>query len=360
MDSTGHKYLFLFGVVLVIGALVAIGMYSQKQAPPKPMLEGAGSSFVEPLIAQWSHIYQGKEDGCRLDYHSGGSGHGIELIVKKKVTFACTDGPLSDEQMKEAHAAGDDFLHIPLVLGAVVPVYNLPEVSEPLRFTGPVLADIYLGTIKKWNDKPIRDLQNSRIADQLPTKDIAVVHRSDGSGTTYIWTEYLGKVSDKWNDPKRIGLDITWPKGEAEPGNSGVAKRVKNTPYSIGYVELSYAFRKDLAYGLVENRAGRPIRASVDSIKATAANGLAKMPDDMRYSLTDPPKEGNDSYPICGTTWAIVRSHQSGAMGRQLLDFLYWAIEDGQAEAEALLYVPLPDSLREQARKQIAKIKVTN
>jgi phosphate ABC transporter phosphate-binding protein len=230
--DTAPRYLFLVVLVLVVGAIIAIALYApHQQAPPKPVLHGAGSTFVDPLMIRWSHEYESKEDGCKLDYAAVGSGGGIKQLMKKNAAFACTDGPLTDEQMQKGREAGSEFVHVPLVMGAVVPAYNLPEAAQPLRFTGRVLADIYLGAIKKWNDPRIKSL-NARVADRLPDRDIVVVHRADGSGTTYIWTDYLSKVSAEWKKAGGTGVEVTWPTGVAEEGNEGVAEHVKRTPGS--------------------------------------------------------------------------------------------------------------------------------
>jgi phosphate transport system substrate-binding protein len=353
--ETTPRYVFLGILVLILGGLAAITIYTRPGPAPKPPLQGSGSTFVYPLMVQWASVYGKKEGGYRVEYTATGSGSGIKQILADKVDFACTDGPLTDAEVAQAREAGGEVIHVPLVLGAVVPAYNLSEVSEPLRFSGPILADVYMGKVKKWNEQSIKSL-NPRVADQLPDKDIVVVHRSDGSGTTYIWTDYLSKVSEEWKKKVGVGVDVTWPTGAADAGNEGVSERVKKTPGSIGYIELTYAFRKDLAFGLVQNREGEFVRAGVESVKSAAAKGLTSLPDDLRYSLTDAPGKG--SYPICGTTWAVARLKQSRGKGRELLDFLYWATGEGQDQAEMLLYVPLPEALRERSRKQVARIKV--
>jgi phosphate transport system substrate-binding protein len=221
MDTT-PKYIFLSVVVVVIGLLAAIAIYTRPGPAPEPPLQGAGSTFVYPLIVHWKNRYEKTEGGCKIDYEPGGSSDGIEQIIAGKVQFACTDAPLTDEQMVKTREAGGEVVHVPLVLGAVVPVYNLPGLFEPLRFTGPVLADIYLGNIKRWNEAPIKAI-NRGIAEQLPDKEIVVVRRLDGSGTTYIWTDYLSKVSDEWKKKAGFGVEVKWPAGVAEPGNEGVS-----------------------------------------------------------------------------------------------------------------------------------------
>jgi len=317
-------------------------------------LHGQGSTFVSPLMRQWGPAYEKSDQGCKIQYEGTGSGGGIKAIIANKVDFACSDAPLTDEQLAKARDSGDALLHIPLVLGAVVPVYNLDGIANPLHFTGAVLADIYLGKIKKWNDKALQDL-NPGVS--LPDKDIVVVHRLDPSGTTYVWVDYLAKVSPEWKEKVGVATEVPWPTGIEDAGNDGVGKLVQKTYASIGYVELSYAHRLDLPFGLVQNREKVFVKGGIKSVKAAATNGLGAVPDDLRFSLTDPPGKG--SYPICGTTWALVRVHQHGDKGRQLVNFLYWATNEGQEEADVLLYLRLPDSLLDRARKQINSIQIS-
>jgi phosphate transport system substrate-binding protein len=351
--ETAPRYVFLGFVVLVGGALVAIVLHQRNMTPPEPPIQGAGSTFVYPLMVQWSSQYEHTESGCRIGYRSLGSGTGIKYFMDKKVDFACSDAPMTDEQLAKIRQAGSEAVHIPLVLGAVVPVYNLPGVKAPLQFTGAVLADIYLGKIKKWNDKALSDLNT---AVELPDKAIVVVHRADGSGTTYIWTDYLSKVSAAWKKTVGVGAEVKWPVGHGEPGNEGVAEKVQKTSGSIGYVELTYAYRLDLAYGLVQNRAKEFVKANLASVTKAAESGLVEIPDDLRYSLTD--AAGKDSYPIVGTTWAIVRTRQPREKGHKLVDFLGWAVGKGQDQVQGLLYARLPEALVARAEKKIEDIKI--
>ena len=331
--------------------LLAAGCGGHKEEPVQ--LSGKGSTFVYPLMVQWAAAYAKTENGCRIDYQPSGSGAGIKAVLDRTVDFACTDAPLTDEQIARARAAGGDVVHVPLVLGALVAAYNLPGVEEPLRFSGPVLADIYLGKVKKWNDKALQDL-NPNV--KLPDRDIGVVRRRDGSGTTYIWADYLAKVSPEWKKKVGVGTDLDWPVGAAETGNEGVADYVKKTPGSLGYVELSYALRKDLQAGLVQNRDKQFVKAKLDAVAAAATNALKDIPEDLRYSLTDAP--GKDSYPICGTTWAVVYTRQRGDRGEQLTHFLFWALGDGQEQAGLLFYLRLPAPLGQRALAQLAMVKV--
>jgi phosphate ABC transporter phosphate-binding protein len=351
--ETAPKYAFLGLVVLVIGGIVALQPRHTDTTLPEPGLKGAGSTFVDPLMVQWSSHYEKSESGCRIGYRSFGSGTGIKFFMDKKVDFACSDAPMTDEQLAKVRAEGRDVAHIPLVLGAVVPVYNLASVKTPLRFTGGVLADIFQGKITKWNDSALRGL-NPEL--DLPDQDIVVVHRSDGSGTTYIWVDYLSKSSASWKEAVGIGTEVKWPIGNAEAGNDGVAARVQKTPGSIGYVELTYAYRLDLAYGLVRNREMEFIKATLPAVTKAAENSLSVIPDDLRYSFTDAP--GTGSYPITGMTWALVNLRQPAQKGRQLVDFLNWATGHGQEQAEALLYARLPEVLIVKARKTIDQIQV--
>lgn len=314
---------------------------------------GSGSSFVYPLMVQWASEFEKREDGCKINYRSLGSGAGIKQITEKKVDFACTDAPMTDEEIAKARDVGGELVHIPLVMGAVVAAYNLPGATEPLRFSGAVLADIYLGKITKWNDQALQKL-NPGV--QLPDRPILVVHRRDDSGTTYIWTDFLSKVSPEWQKKVGTGHDITWPTGQAEVGNGGVAEYVKNTAGSLGYVELAYAHRKDIAFGVVQNREGEFVKPSLQSTVITASNVQQIIQDDLRYSMTNAP--GKESYPICGTTWAVVYVHQPAGKGRELVAFLQWVLGEGQDRCEALFYARLPEPLVARAKLKLDNIKL--
>jgi phosphate transport system substrate-binding protein len=260
---------------------------------------------------------------------------------------------MTDEELAKARGIGGEVLHIPLVMGAVVPVYNLPDVKETLRFTGPVLGEIFLGNIKRWDDPKIQKLQEAHV--KLPPKDIVVVHRRDESGTTYIWTDYLSKVSPQWKEKVGKGHDIKWPTGEAEVGNDRLAEAVKNQPFAIGYVELVYAHRKEIAFGSVQNREGEWVKASLQTTTTTANNSMGKLPEDLRFSITD--ALGAGSYPICGTTWAIVYANQPAGQGRDLAKFLAWVLDEGQARCEDLFYARLPEALATKAKQKVQQIQ---
>ena len=351
--DTGPKYVFLGLVVVVIGALAAITLHQRRNGPPEPPLNGSGSTFVYPLMVLWSSQYEMTESGCRLDYRPTGSGTGIRKFLENRIDFACSDAPLTDEQLAQLRSGGRAALHIPLVLGAVVPAYNLPMLKAPLRFTGTILASIYLGKITKWNDAALRELNPEA---ELPALDIVTTHRADSSGTTFIWTDYLAKVSPEWKQAVGTGTDVKWPVGVAAEGNEGVAAKVQKTLGCIGYMELTHAYRLDLAYGLVQNREKEFVKASLPAVSKAADNALTDIPEDLRYSLTD--AGGKGSYPIAGTTWAIVQLRQPGTKGRQLVGFLSWAVEVGQESVQTLFYARLPESLVEQAKKKINEIQL--
>jgi len=318
----------------------------------KPRLNAAGSTFVFPMMSKWSSEYD-KAKSVEVNYQSIGSGGGIQQMTEKTADFGCTDGPMTEKQLSLAKEKGGDVFHIPLCMGAVVPAYNLDEVKEPLIFSGPVLADIYLAKIKKWNDKAIQDL-NPGV--KLPDKEIGVVYRSEGSGTTYVWVDYLAKVSPEWKEKVGVSTSVKWPIGEGAKGNEGVAGRVKSNPGSIGYIELTYALSNNIAFGHVKNKEGVPIKAELKSIQAAADNSLKNIPDDLRYSITD--ADGKDSYPISGTVWAVIYVNQPSDNGKHVVDFLRWITHDGQELTGPLNYVRLPKGLVERLEKKLDQVKI--
>lgn len=319
-------------------------------------LNAGGSTFVYPMMSKWADQYKNLK-GIEVNYQSIGSGGGIQQMTAKTFDFGCTDGPMNEEQLKKCRDTGVEPLHIPLVMGAVVPAYNLDEVNEPLRFTGPVLADIYLGKVKKWNDPAIKEL-NPTAANQLPDKEIVVVHRSDGSGTTYIWVDYLAKVSREWSKEVGVATSVNWKTGIGQKGNEGVAGQVRRSPGSIGYIELTYALQNKMKYGRVKNKDGEFVEANLQSVTAAAGNSLANIPDDLRYSITDAPGKG--SYPISGTVWAVVYEKLPSVNAQAVIDFLRWVTHEGQQFAEALDYSRLPPGLVERVEKQLGRIKASN
>jgi phosphate ABC transporter phosphate-binding protein len=316
------------------------------------ILNGGGSTFVNPLMQHWAGIYE-QGHGVRVHYQAVGSGRGADGVLSRVYQFGASDAPLTDGRLAPVRQAGDDILHIPLVLGAVVPAYNLPGVRGPVRFTGPILADIFLGKIVNWSDPALR-IANPGL--ELPNVGITVVHRADASGTTFIWTEYLGKVSGEWK--ARVGADtiVKWPVGEEGKGNNGVANVVSRTVGALGYLELTYALENNLQFGQVKNRDGKFVTPSLESVTA-AAGALTTLPADLRYSLTDGP--GDDTYPIVGTAYALVHVDQTGnPSGRDLVAFLRWATHEGQAYVKDLRYAPLPPEFVQRIDQSLATVRL--
>jgi phosphate transport system substrate-binding protein len=312
-------------------------------------LQGAGATFPNPLYQKWFSEYNKITPNAKFDYQSIGSGGGIKQISAKTVDFSGSDAPMKDDELK---AAPGDLLHIPTVLGADVVTYNLPGVQADLKFTPEAIAGVFLGKITKWNDPAIASI-NPDVT--LPATDITVVHRSDGSGTTFVWTDYLSKVSPEWKDKVGAGVSVNWPVGVGAKGNEGVTGQVKSTPNSLGYVELIYAEQNKLPYATVKNSSGEFIKPSLDSITAAAAGAAGQMPDDLRMSITNAP--GRDAYPISSFTYFLVYKNQDDeAKGKALVNFLWWAIHDGEQMAKALLYAPLPTEVVTMAEAKIKSI----
>lgn len=333
----------------VVAAGVAIlTLLAATPAGAQMLVNGAGATFPYPLYSKWFEEYIKVDAGVRFNYQSIGSGGGIRQISERTVDFGATDGPMTDEQLKKAPA---ELLHIPTVLGAVVPTYNLPG-NLKLRFSGEVLADIFLGKITRWNDDRIKTLNPG---EALPDRPIVVVHRSDGSGTTFIWVDYLCKVSKEWEQRVGRGTSVSWPVGLGGKGNEGVAGQVKAAPGALGYVELAYAITNKLPAGAVKNQAGKFIEASIESTTAAAAGTASAMPADFRVSLTN--AAGDAAYPIASFTWLLVyRDQLDEAKGRALVRFLWWAVHDGQKYPPALLYAPLPAAVVKQIEGRIRQI----
>jgi len=310
-------------------------------------INGAGATFPNPIYSKWFAEYNKLRPDVRINYQSIGSGGGIRQLTNQTVFFGATDGPMTDEQLK---AAPGPIVHLPTVLGGVVPAYSVPGVSAELRFSGPLLADIFLGKVKKWNDPAVaRDNAGTK----LPATDIVVVHRSDGSGTTYIWVDYLSKVSPEWKDKVGLATSVNWPVGVGGKGNEGVAGLVKQTPGSIGYVELVYATQNDIAYGSVKNAAGQYVKASLPSVTAAAA--AAEMPADFRVSITNAPGEG--AYPLSSFTWILLYEHPADKeRTRIMVEFMKWALTDGQKYAPELGYAPLPEKVVGRELEALKKI----
>lgn len=316
-------------------------------------LTGAGATFPYPIYSKWFSDYA-RTTGVRINYQSIGSGGGIRQLSEGTVDFGATDGPMSDEELSRAKEG--EILHIPTVIGAVVLAYNLESVTQPLQLTGDVVADIFLGRITRWDDSRIAAL-NPDVA--LPSEDVIVVHRSDGSGTTYVFTDYLAKVSQAWASTPGRGKEVQWPIGLGAKGNEGVAGQVKQTPGSIGYVELAYATQNQLQFAAIRNRAGQYVMPSIESISAAASGAMGTVgPDtDFRVSLAD--AEGAASYPISSFTWIIIYRDQPDAeKGQKLVDFLRWAITDGQQAAAALDYAPLPDDVVQAIDARLGTVRI--
>jgi phosphate transport system substrate-binding protein len=315
-------------------------------------INGAGATFPNPIYQKWFSEYNKLHPNVEINYQSIGSGGGIQQVIKQTVFFGATDGPMTNEQLQSAPGK---IMHFPTVLGAVVPVYNLPNVTAELKFSGPVLADIFLGKITKWNDPSIAKL-NAGVT--LPATDITVTHRADGSGTTYIWVDYLAKVSPEWKSKVGVANSVNWPTGVGGRGNEGVASTVKQTPGAIGYVELIYALQNKIAYGSVLNAAGESVKASVPAVTAAAAEAVKSMPADFRVSITNAPGKG--VYPISSFTWILLyETAKDKAQAKTMVDFMKWALTDGQKFAPELGYAPLPDAVVKLEMAALAKIKVS-
>jgi len=336
----------LFATVIAAFALVP-GAAAQTM-----QINGAGATFPYPIYSKWFDEYNKLHPNVQINYQSIGSGGGIRQITEQTVFFGASDGPMTNDQLV---AAPGKILHFPTVMGADVPVYNIPGVTASLKFTGPVLANIFLGKVTKWNDPAITKL-NPGV--KLPGTDIVVVHRSDGSGTTYIWVDFLSKISPEWKSKVGVATSVNWPTGVGGKGNEGVAGLVTQTPGSIGYVELIYALQNKISYGSVQNMAGEFVTASVESVTAAAAGAAANMPADFRVSITNAP--GKDAYPISSFTWLLLYENpKDKAQARIMLDFAKWMLSDGQKFCAGLGYAPLPDPVVKLELAALSKIKIS-
>ena len=313
-------------------------------------INGAGATFPYPIYSKWFAEYNKLHPEVAINYQSIGSGGGIRQLSNQTVFFGATDGPMTQEQQ---FAAPGPIVHLPTVLGADVPVYNIPGVDTQLKFTGKLLADIFLGKVTKWNDSAISALNPSA---KLPATDITVAHRSDGSGTTYIWVDYLSKASPEWKKTVGVATSVNWPVGVGGKGNEGVAGLVKQTPGSIGYVELIYAKQNKIDYGSVQNMEGEFVLASLDSVTAAAQVAAKQMPKDFRVSITNAP--GKASYPISSFTWILLYESPSDRQrSKMMVDFMKWALTDGQKFAGDLGYAPLPSEVVALEMEALKKIK---
>lgn len=317
-------------------------------------LTGAGATFPYPIYSKWFSDYATKT-GVRINYQSIGSGGGIRQLSEGTVDFGASDAPMSDAEL--AKAKGGPIMHVPTVLGAVVVTYNLPSIRRALRLDGTTLADIFLGTITKWNDARIAAL-NPGI--KLPATDILVVHRSDGSGTSYVFTDYLSSVSSAWAARPGKGKEVQWPVGLGGKGNEGVAGQVKQLPGAIGYVELAYAKQNKIAYADIRNAKGEFVTPSIATVTAAAAGAAAKLPANTDYRVSIVNAAGKDAYPISSFTWLLVYRQQKDAVkAKQLIDFVKWALTDGEKSAASLDYAPLPAAMSKQLIKQLGGVTVT-
>jgi len=313
-------------------------------------INAAGATFPYPIYSKWFDEYHKAHPSVQINYQSIGSGGGIRQLLDKTVDFGASDGPMADEQLQQA---GFKILHFPTVLGGAVPSYNIPGVSAELKFTPEALAAIFLGKASKWNDPAISG-PNPGV--KFPNEDIVVVHRSDGSGTTYIWTDYLSKVSEEWRIKVGKNTSVNWPVGLGGKGNEGVAGLIKQTPYSIGYVELIYAVQNNLPYGSAKNASGEFVKASLATVSAAAAGAAKSMPDDFRVSITDPP--GKEAYPISSFTWLLIPGQIQDAGKRSAIkDFLAWMLTSGQQFCEPLAYAKLPKEVAAKEQKAVALIQ---
>jgi phosphate transport system substrate-binding protein len=340
--------------VLTIGLFCAtVAGAALLGAAQNTLINGAGATFPAPIYTKWFDAYHKLFPAVQINYQPVGSGGGIKGVTDATVDFGASDGPMTDEQLKDYQTKhGAPILHFPTVLGGVVPIYNVPGVTQDINFTPEALAGIFLGKITKWNDP---ELTKANPGVNLPAKDIVVVHRSDGSGTTYIWADYLAKVSPEWKTKVGVNTAINWPVGLGGKGSDGVTGLVKETPNSLGYVELTYALTNKVAYGKVRNAANVFLKADLASVSAAAAAASKEMPEDFRVSITN--GSGKDVYPIASFTWLLVPSKiQDPAKKKAIKDFLTWMLGDGQTMVEALSYARLPKQVVDMEKKALAKI----
>src|SRR6266550_2754864 len=329
--------------ILAIVLLIGISATASAQM----MINGAGATFPYPIYSKWFDEYAKVDPSVRFNYQSIGSGGGQKQILAQTVDFGASDGPMTDDNLTKAPGK---ILHIPTVAGAVVLTYNLPG-NPPLKLDADTIAGIFLGQIKKWNDPKLAALNSGAT---LPDQEIVVVHRSDGSGTTFIFTDYLSKVSSEWKEKVGNNTSVNWPAGIGGKGNEGVSGQVKQTPGAIGYVELIYAVQNKMPYADVKNAAGQFVKPTLESV--TAALGTANIPDDFRFSMTNAP--GSNAYPIAGATWLLVYEQpKDPAKGKKLVEFLKWALTKGEGMAKDLNYAPLPDEVQQRVLKRIDEIK---
>ena len=330
-------------LTLLFLSVIAVSVQAQTK------LNGAGATFPNPIYSKWFAEYHNAHPDVEINYQPIGSGGGIRQVTAGTVDFGASDGPMTDAQL--ADYKNGKLYHIPTVLGSVVPAYNIPGVKSELKFSGPVLANIFLGKITSWNDAAIAKENPDA---KLPNVPIVVVHRSDSSGTTYVWTDYLSKISPDWQGGPGKSTAVKWPLGIGAKGNEGVAGMIRQTDGAIGYIELIYAEQNKIPFGTVKNAAGNYVKASLDSTTAAAAG--VKMPADYRVSITN--ATGKEAYPIASFTWLLIPGHNADAnKQRIIIDFLNWMVNDGQKMTKQLTYAPLPDEVAGKAKATIASIK---
>jgi phosphate transport system substrate-binding protein len=334
--------------------LVAVlGLMGSATVQAQLKLNGAGATFPYVIYYKWFDVYHTKTN-IEFNYQSIGSGGGIKQVIEGTVDFGATDGPMNADQLKDALTKqGTDVLHIPTVMGAVVVTYNVPEIGAGLKLTPAVLASIFMGEITKWNDSKITNLNPGK---SFPDEQIVVAHRSDGSGTSFIFTDYLTKVSKDWEAKVGRGTSVNWPVGLGGKGNEGVSGLVKQTPGAIGCVELAYAVKNNLPYASMKNKSGAFVEPTLESVTAAAAGSAKNFPEDLRVSITD--ADGKNSYPISGFTWLLIYKHMKDKeKGAAMVKFLKWAMTDGQSYAKDLLYAPLPKEVVKRCEAKIKEIK---
>lgn len=314
------------------------------------LINAGGATFPYPIYSKWFSVYHTAHPNVQINYQSQGSGFGIAQVLAGTVDFGASDGPMNDDQLAKSKVK---ILHFPTVLGADVPSYNVPGVSGTLNFTQKAISGIYLGTITKWNDLEIAKV-NPGV--KLPSDDIIVVHRSDGSGTTYIWTDFLSKASDDWKNKVGKGTSVNWPVGLGGKGNEGVSGLIKQTPDTIGYIELIYAIQNNIAYGAIQNPAGKFVKADLAGVTAAAAGASKEIPDDFRVSITNAP--GAAAYPVSSFTWLLIPAQiQDTAKRDAIKAFLNWMLTDGQSYNEQLSYAKLPAGVVAKEKKAISLIQ---
>jgi phosphate transport system substrate-binding protein len=352
-STKAFKASFLIATLLIVSLITGCGPKGEGPTTANNQtvsLKGAGASFPAPIYTKWMSEYGKAHSNIQIDYNSIGSGGGVKNIQSQTVDFGASDDPMKDEDLKAAQ--GGEVLHIPTVLGAVVITYNLPNITKPLRFSPEVLADIFLGKIKTWNDAKIK-ADNPEVT--LPGDNISVVHRSDGSGTSAVFTDYLSKVSPEWKEKVGAGKSPNWPTGIGGKGNEGVAGQVKQTPNTIGYIELQYAKPNKLPVALIKNKSGNFVEPTLESVTAAAAEAVASTPEDLRVGITD--ASGANAYPISSYTYILVYKDQKDAVkGKALVDYLWWTIHDGQQIAKDMHYAPLPAEIVKRAEAKINSI----